>query len=68
MENINALDEIHKGACMGMDAIHFILDKVEDKDLDKYIFNGIKDDHECTSIEEAKEKVRKMYDTLKVEK
>ncbi len=38
-ENINALDEIHKGACMGMDAIHFVLDKVEDdgfkSELDK---------------------------------
>ena len=30
-ENINALDEIHKGSCMGMDAIHFILEKVEDE-------------------------------------
>ena len=30
-ENINVLDELNKGACMGMDAIHFILDKVEDK-------------------------------------
>ncbi len=34
-DNINALDEIHKGACMGMEAIHFILDKVEDDDLKK---------------------------------
>jgi len=34
-ENINALDEIHKGACMGKDAINFIIDKVEDKDLQK---------------------------------
>ncbi len=32
-ENINALDEIHKGSCMGMDAIHFVLDKVEDDNL-----------------------------------
>ena len=32
-ENINALDEIHKGAYMGMDAIHFVLDKVEDDNL-----------------------------------
>ena len=30
-ENINALDEIHKGACMGQDALSFVLDKVEDK-------------------------------------
>lgn len=32
-ENINALDEIHKGACMGMDALHFVLDKVENLKL-----------------------------------
>lgn len=32
-EDINALDEIHKGACMGMDALHFVLDKVEDENL-----------------------------------
>lgn len=30
-ENINALDEIHKGAYMGMDALHFISDKIEDE-------------------------------------
>jgi len=29
-ENINALDEIHKGACMGQDALSLVLDKVED--------------------------------------
>ena len=33
-EDINALDEINKGACMGMDAIDDILDKVEDKKLE----------------------------------
>ena len=32
---INVLDELNKGATMGMDAIHFILDKVKDKDLKK---------------------------------
>ncbi len=32
-ENINALDEIHKGTCMGMDALHFVLDKVTDDKL-----------------------------------
>ena len=36
-ENINALDEICKGACMGMDAIHFILDKVDNNDLKEYL-------------------------------
>ena len=30
---INVLDELNKGACMGKDAIHFILDKVEDDAL-----------------------------------
>ena len=34
-EDINALDEIHKGACMGQDAIKFVLDKVEDDELKK---------------------------------
>lgn len=32
-ENINVLDEIHKGACMGEDALTFVLDKVENDDL-----------------------------------
>lgn len=30
---INVLDELNKGACMGRDAIHFILDKVTDDKL-----------------------------------
>lgn len=30
---IDTLDELNKGACMGEDAIHFILDKVKDIDL-----------------------------------
>lgn len=34
-EDINALDEIHKGACMGVDALSFVLDKVEDQDFKK---------------------------------
>ena len=36
-ENINALDEIHKGACMGKDAIHFIIEKVEDNNFKEYL-------------------------------
>ncbi|MGM9834799.1 MAG: hypothetical protein ACI31M_03375 [Bacilli bacterium] len=38
-ENINALDEINKGATMGIDAIHFILDKVDDKSFEKVLQN-----------------------------
>ena len=30
---INVLDELNKGACMGMDAINFVLDKVEDDEF-----------------------------------
>lgn len=34
-QKVNVLDELSKGACMGRDAIHFIMDKVEDEDLKK---------------------------------
>ena len=30
---INELDELNKGACMGVDAINFIMDKVKDEDF-----------------------------------
>lgn len=30
---INVLDELNKGACMGRDAIHFVMEKVEDDGL-----------------------------------
>ncbi len=49
-ENINALDEINKGACMGMDAIDDILDKVEDSKFKSLLekqyefYQSIKDD------------------------
>lgn len=36
---VNVLDELNKGACMGMDAIHFILDKVEDESLKQELNN-----------------------------
>jgi len=29
------------------------------KDLDKYILEGVMDDHECSNVDEAKEKIRK---------
>lgn len=37
--DVNVLDELNKGACMGMDAIHFILNKVTDKGLEKELNN-----------------------------
>jgi len=32
-KEVNVLDELNKGACMGRDAIHFIMDKVTDDRL-----------------------------------
>ncbi len=52
---VNALDELNKGACMGMDAIHFILDKVNDKDLEKEL-NIQYDKYKSIS-----EKINKIY-------
>ena len=54
-ENINALDEIHKGACMGMDAIHFILDKVEDKDLKGFL------EMQHSEYKKVAEKIEQIY-------
>lgn len=34
-QEINILDELNKGACMGRDAISFIVDKVKDESLKK---------------------------------
>lgn len=42
-ENINALDEINKGSTMGMDAIHFIIDKIENDDFKKIVNKQYKD-------------------------
>ena len=42
-ENKNVLDEINKGACMGKDSIHYILDKVANKKLKNL-------DHKLASI------------------
>ena len=58
-ENINALDEIHKGACMGMDALHFILEKVEDQKL-KDILEKQHDDYR--DIKKIIEEVYPKYD------
>ena len=42
---INVLDELNKGACMGMDAIHFIIDKVDNEAFHNELerqYNGYK--------------------------
>ncbi len=54
-ENINALDEIHKGACMGMDALHFVLDKVEDNNLKEVL------DTEYAQYKKIAERIEEVY-------
>lgn len=54
-ENINALDEIHKGSCMGMDAIHFIIEKVEDESF-KELLEG-----QYNSYKKINEEIEKIY-------
>ena len=36
---INVLEELNKGACMGRDAIHFIMDKVKEPELKNELKN-----------------------------
>lgn len=57
MEDINALDEIHKGSCMGLDAISFILDKVEDDKLESLLKKQYK------SYKDINERIETIYPT-----
>ena len=52
---VNVLDELNKGACMGMDAIHFVLDKVEDENLKKEL------DNQYNKYKEISEKICELY-------
>ena len=52
---VNVLDELNKGACMGKDAIHFILDKVEDKKLREELNNQYK------GYEKISNKIKELY-------
>ena len=58
-ENINALDEIHKGACMGQDAIDFVLDKAEDENLKKELKREY---HEYDKIAKEIDNIYPKYD------
>lgn len=55
-ENINALDEINKGASMGMDAIHFIIDKIDSSDFKDIVNKQYKD------YERISEVINEIYD------
>ncbi len=52
---INVLDELNKGACMGMDAIHFILEKVSD--------DGLKEElsRQYEKYKEISDKIKQLY-------
>ena len=52
---INVLDELNKGACMGKDAIHFILDKVKDDRLKEELNNQYK------KYNEISDKINNIY-------
>lgn len=52
---VNVLDELKKGACMGMDAIHFILDKVEDDKFKKIL------EEQYKQYEVISNKIEKLY-------
>jgi len=54
-EDINALDEIHKGACMGKDAIHFVREKVEDDKLKDVL------DAEYEQYQEISKRIEEIY-------
>lgn len=54
-ENINALDEVNKGASIGMDAISFTMDKAEDANFIK-VLKGEYDKYKAIS-----EKIDKIY-------
>jgi len=41
--NINILDELHKGCCMGVDALKFILEKVNENDFRELLENQVKE-------------------------
>ena len=52
---VNVLDELSKGACMGRDAIHFIMDKVEDEKLKQEL------DRQYREYKEISEEISKIY-------
>lgn len=55
----NVLDELNKGTTMGMDAINFIIDKVEDKELVKVLNDQYND------YKKVEEEIKKIYDDAK---
>lgn len=55
-ENKNALDELNKGATMGMDSLKFIIEKVEDKDFKRVLSK------QFDAYSKISKKVNKIYE------
>ena len=54
-KNLNILDELNKGACMGYESINYVLDKVEGKKLKKVLKDQSKE------YERILKEIKKMY-------
>lgn len=54
-QNLNILDEVNKGATMGMDAINYIIDKVSESDFKKVL------DTEFNKYKKISQKVNNLY-------
>lgn len=61
-QNLNVLDEVNKGATMGMDAINFVLDKVEDSSFRKVL------DSEYNKYRDISNRVNDVYSNYNTEK
>ena len=55
-QNLNILDEVNKGATMGMDAISYVSEKVEDNDFKKVL------DTEYNKYKDISNRVNNLYD------
>ena len=55
INEVNVLDELNKGSCMGKDAIHFIMDKVDDEGLKKELNN------QYDKYRKISDKIHKLY-------
>mgnify|MGYP002567189277 FL=1 len=55
-QNLNILDEVNKGATMGMDAISYVSEKVEDNDFKKVL------DTKYNKYKDISNRVNNLYD------
>lgn len=60
--NLNVLDEVNKGSNMGMDAINYVLDKVEDMNFKKVL------DVEYNKYRNISNRVNEIYNNYTTEK